>query len=258
MSKGMPPKRKRLTMNEIEPDLLSDDMSDALWKPQKAKKRAPRTKTISQWNSADFIRYITKIANQFGVPFDTTGRDSNSVNRLHDMLLVVYGDGMSNRVIKDYIDWWLGVYGRFQKEPFTVSYMLKDYQIVQFVKQTRKGRQLPETVEVAVSPEPQTETSDDDLYDLGGLSMLVMSKGIVVGYRVLKARKQPNPIMQLSNVMRGFGKEVVEQVVKTTIENAPYRKDDIVDFMSVARPALKYHGITRFSSIEYKGYFQEK
>lgn len=262
MKMGMPKKQKKRVMKEIEPDPVIDALDDPIWKKASRKPRAP--KTVNQWNYRDFVRHVQKTLGLMGLRLESGvgyGRDENLIVKLHDMFVPHFGDSMSNQILRDYLEWWIASYARLQDRPISLRTMMRDYHIARFIK-SYGNNQRSLTMPVAASPpvadrSAAPEVSDDELYALGGISMLLMSRGIVVANRVLTAKGEPKPLLQISRSLRSLSKGVLDQVMRTTLEASPYPKQDAVDFISLARPALRYHRINSFDHVQYMDSFKE-
>lgn len=259
-----PAKRaKHRVTKEIEPDPMVSEGSDAILKLAKKRSSRPRReKHLSEWTSQDFIKYFAKSLDQMGLSLDQgmSMRDGDWLLRVHDRIVDHFPQVQSNKLLRDYIDWWLGTSARLQRSSIYVGLLAQDRYVEQFVKKYGNPGALlmPQQVPQVKAVDDQPAAVDDEtLYEMGGLSMLVMSRGIVHGYRMLISRKESNVLTRISTVLRGFSKDVLISTIKTTIQNGPYAKSDAVDFISVARAALKYHGIKEFDNTDYRNHFKE-
>jgi hypothetical protein len=259
MQQSLPQAAKRRKMKEIEPDPLVDG-PDAICQLAQRKKRQPKVRKLSQWTGADFIRYMQKNLDQYGLQLDAgVGmRDSSWILRLHDLLIDHFPGANSNKLVRDYIDWWVAVHARLQGDSIYLGLLVQSKYIDQFVEshanKPSSRRRLPSREQNT----PPANVDDTTLYELGGLSMLLMSSGIVRAYRILRNRNESNILSRLSTIIRGLSKQVTQETMNRTINGGPYPHDDLVDFISVARPALKYHGIKNYDTIDYRDFFTEK
>ena len=253
---GAPAKRKQRRMKPIfDSGFLGPD---PIFKPTKRASRATpkkRERTIQDWKSVDFVRYFWQSLSNFGIdPEINPRRDSDWTKKLYDKFVDEIGGSMTNYILRDYIDWWIGTYAVSKSsKPMGIFSLMRDSDIAKFLSQySRRPMGTPKSaikIEVDVSPE--------ELYKMSGISLVLMGHGIVEAYRVLTANGLNNVYAQLSDVLKSYSKEVLAKVLDITVANR-YNKEDVVDFISVARPALKFHGIEKkYDNIDYTHYFME-
>ena len=226
-----------------------------------------KNKPYKEWNLKNYLSYIQECLQVYDITLETRSvKDLSIISSLHDKLInnitIVEktSKDIPSGILKDYIDWYTGLNGPILRgqeiwlssldnnkniSMFFRHYKLSKYDITKIVKDTDK------IIETGVD-----KTVDENtLYELGGLPMLLMSKGIVISYNVLKETKESNILNKLINALRQFSKTVLEQVVDKTILNAPYSKKQTVDFLSLARQALDFHKIKKYNQLTYKSFF---
>jgi len=258
LRKSPPPVCHKMVMQEIEPSI--DEGPDAITALAKKQSRKHKTeskskrKKLSQWTSSDFLRYINKMLSVHDLRLESTNiRDRDNINRLYDVFAKQLQDKMSNVVLKEYLDWWISSYSPFMHDyHIYATTFLRDDLIGKFLSRYKVSNKEVQESEL----KPDTSVSEDVLYEMGGLQMLLMSRGIVSSYRVLKSRNTLNPFLKISSTLRDFSKDIVRKTMEITLGLSPYNNDDIIDFISVAQPALDFYGLREFSNISYQGYFK--
>ncbi len=257
LQQASPHRRCRMVVREIEPSIdAGPDAITALATKQSRKRKAvsrSKMKKLSEWNGSDFLRYINEMLSVHDLRLESTNvRDRDNVNRLYDILAKQLQEKMSNVVLKEYFDWWISSYGPFMHDyQIYAATFLRDDLVSKFLKRY-EAPDAPKPVQPVDS-----DVSEDVLYEMGGLQMLLMSRGIVSSYRVLRSKNTLNPFGKISSTLRDFSKDVVRKTMKITLELSPYNDDDTIDFVSVARPALDFHGLKEFLNISYQGCFKQ-
>lgn len=256
-----PPPRKKKVIPEIEPSEIEEaDENDPVWKLAKlcGKKRKPKHKPLQAWTSTDFMRYLDSSLKVYSLHLESaTARDREVMSGLYDTMVRCLGDRMNNSVLKDYIDWWVAAYGPgFFGRKIYVSSLTQEFTLAKFYQRFDAIQDERKAPVVADTPKPVINKVDDEtLYRMGGLPMLLMSRGIVAAGILLRKQGRTDWIIQLSDALRKFSKEVVLDVIEESIKNAPYNTSDMFDFISVARPTLQYYGIRNYDNLRYQEYF---
>jgi len=264
MMSNPPSKKQKKKMNGIF-NSDTDLNSDAVVKLSKSIHVAStkhKNKLLSSWNSSDFIKYFFSATNTVGISIDVNIRDSDCMKKLYDDLVTALGDRMNNYVLRDYIDWWISNKLHKMKDQSHVSiYSLrKDYYIVDFINQTQKSDISAHNTKIDTNKEPHHQLSKSDpmeIFETSGITMVLVEFGIVEACRVLKQRGEKLVYMQISDLLKNLSKEMLIKVVDLTISKK-YNTADMVDFVSLSYPALRYHRIDkRYKSISYKDFFSE-
>lgn len=253
---GAPPRRARKVAKPIFQDTL-DVGADPIFKPVKSRKSSfKKERTIPEWIGADFVKYFTKGLSQLGVTIETNVRDSDWMMKVYDVLVDVFGTSMDNYVLRDYIDWWIGMYAKIRSDDTIGVFSLnRDVDISRFAKHCALRPGKPQAKVKTVKND--VEISPDEMYKISGLTIVLMQYGIVEAYRVLVQNGESVVFAKLSDALKKCSKEIVKSVLNVTLSKK-YSSHPIVDFMSVARPALKFHGLEKqFDHLSYKDYFVE-
>jgi hypothetical protein len=249
-------KRKKLKINEIDPISNDCGSGDAITRmadkavASKRNRKDFKYKVIDKWGNRDFLVYIDSLLSQHGLELKTSGiHDQDLVNKLYDCLLIKVGESMNNKILKEYIEWWIASKSRkYQHKDIYMQSLLRDSFIDEYITDIVGN-------ETCVVQPPIGSVNVLDLYKAGGISAVLLSKGIVICYNLLKSRQERDIINRISASLRSFSKEMIQTSMDATVGNAPYDTTDIVDFMSIARQSLEYHGIKKYSFIEYKNMF---
>ena len=236
--------------NFPEPDSIEK------WAKRKKRQESFKGKPCEEWTNVDFLRYLDSMLKDFGVSraVENVRRDSERINQLYDSLAKPLQTKMSNLVLKEYMDWWVSIWApRLTGEELHLYHLNQGYQTSRFVK-----RYEEDTIEeVESKTQPITTISDDEIFDLGGVSLLTVKKGLVASHRALKKRMASNPQQEIQDVLRSLSKSMLVDVMNLTIQQSPYLWDDTVDFISLALPELQKHGLTQFSNLSSGKYFEE-
>lgn len=249
--------RKKRLMKEIEPSPTSTGY-DAVYKPSKQKK----IKTLDSWNSTDFIKYVSKGLGEYGLVLGGA-QHTDVILQVHD-LLVDEIPSLNNKIMREYFDWWVGNYARnYGDREVSLYEFTQDRHIKKFSKQFVSMRSSiasnsPATkTSVHIKSKQTTEkVSDAELYAVGGLKLLLIKRGIVCAYMVLKDLGISNIFTLISQELRSLTKETVKRIMSVTMSSI-YPGSDVVDFISIARPVLLFYCIKEFDAIDYKDFFKE-
>ncbi len=216
-----------------EPDAIEK------WAKRKRRQESFRQKNIVDWTNADFLNYLDHMLKDFGaVRLKLNMRtDSNTLDLVHDKL-VKYIQEVSNAVLREYMEWWCSIWApRMTGKELYLRSMLQDQQIKRF-----STRYTNRKSEEQILPIASTVINDAQIYDLGGLDLLVMKQGIVAGYRLMKKRPaNPDEVMQ--QTLSHFNKDTLTTVMNVTFENSPYPSEDKIDFIELAKPFLEAQGL---------------
>jgi len=233
---------------------LSEPDAIEKWVKRKRRQESFRQKECEDWNNADFLRYLDFMLKEFGVVRSKGNLrvDANRLNHVYDALAIYLQHKMNNMVLKSYLDWWCSIWApRLTGSEMYLNSLLRDYQIKRFA-----SRYAEKESEEQILPIPAQSISDEYVYDLGGLDLLVMKRGIVVGYRMLRERAISDPSHVLRNTLASLTKDALLGVMNTTIQHAPYSRDDKIDFIALAKPFLQNHGLTDFLQILHEKHFR--
>jgi hypothetical protein len=253
-----PPQRRKIKVNpEIEPSEFSVTNDPILSLAAKSK-RAPKARVFNRWEPSDFVKYlIQSLANQ-GMVFDNPGaRASEDMAALYDELVRRFPEKMNNELMRDYLDWWTKIYStKLTGSTLYIRTLIKEYYINKFVQLYVGETYKPKEDIVSAVKAEQPAIDVNTLYSMGGLPMLLRSKGIVIAAKVLRDKNEPSWLMRISQTMQDFTQDAVLSTIDRTLEYSPYPCEQMVDFISIARPSLEYHRIKTYSHINYKEHFK--
>jgi hypothetical protein len=244
-------------MREIEPSPISIE-NDAISKMASKITKKPRKKPLRKWEPSDFLKYLVQALSNEGMSLERVGaRDREDMAFLYDELVRRVDEQMNNTVMRDYLDWWTGTHARkVFGQPLYVKSLANDRFLDQFIR--LKFGAVAENPSASVSAPPATTHKEVDaqtLYRMGGLPMLLRSKGIVITARILRDKNDSNWLMRISQALQDFPKNAVQETMERTV-GASYPLEDMVDFISIARPALEFHRIRDYSNMNYRGCFK--
>ncbi len=230
-----------------EVDIVPIEDDDAIARLVKYKKRSEsfREKSCTQWANVDFLRYLDYMLKDFGVVrhVGNTQRDSDQLNQIYDLMAKSMHSKMNNLVLRDYIDWWCSIWApRLTGTGLWLSNLKQLHLIQRFL-----SRYEPEDVT------EQSDVKEEEIYNLGGLSMLLMKKGIVDSY-VWITERTSNPRQDIQQELERFNGDVLAQIMELTIRNSPYSGERL-DFVSLASKSLHKHGLVTFIHLNYKECF---
>lgn len=258
LSQDMPKKRKKLTLRTIEePDICPISNNDPIIKlasKLKPKIEKKRSKNIKQWSNMDYIKYLNEaLAIQDIQMTYHSNKDSEWIAKIHDKLLISLGDKMSDVTLKNYLDWWVSSFSTiYRDKKIHIAFLFHDNIINKFLKYISCDK---ESVSKKEEPKQKDEVIVDEnkIYQLGGLQMLLMSRGIVNSVKFLS--KSSESIDKISSLLRQLPSIVLKSILDTTMNFAPYNETDKIDFFAISRPALTYHGIKDYDKQDYKRFF---
>lgn len=259
MKKSAPLSKKQYIIPSYDDDLIESPADDPIWKLARleVKRDKKKNKSITEWVPSDFLRYVNSELKIYDLHLERSGlRETTSITKLHDDLLHYVGkENMSNEIMKEYFEWWIGSHRlNLQGEKIFIQRMTRRLDIEKFMDYKGKNKPLPQTP--AQKPVSEDEELNElTIYEMSGLSGMLANKGIVVAHRVLKEKKEQNIFYQITSALQNFSKKLLETTMELTIKSAPYPGTDVVDFITLARPALQYHGIKKYFSLDYKKHF---
>jgi len=244
------------TPEEVDFDFPEPDVIDKYVK-RKRRQESWKQKDTADWNNADFLNYLDLMLKDFGVRRQKGNlrSDSNTLNRIHDAFVKHLDTQMSNSVLRSYMDWWCSIQApRLTGSEMHLNYLLQDFQIKKFAARYKEDESVKEILPAAPAP----VVDDNSIFDLGGIDLLIMKRGIVAGYRMLRLRSQPDPAQIIRNTLSNFGKDTLSGVMDATIQAAPYNSEDKVDFVALAKPYLENHDLSNFLQMSHERYFRSE
>lgn len=242
--------------NFPEPDVLDK------WAKKKKRQESFRGKSVEDWTNTDFLRYLDFMLKDFGASRvkENVRRDSDRINHLHDQIAKrLISATMSNSILKEYLEWWCSIWApRLTGGEFHLNLLRQDYQVNRFTNRYNAQRETiaAPPVEPKVESSASLDVNDEDIYDLGGASLLLMKRGIVICHRILKQRGVTNPDQVMKETLEHFNKEVLMKVMIITLQHSPYPMADKVDFISIASSVLNQHGLSEYSLLSYEAHFR--
>lgn len=240
--------------SDIDPKL------DALTKLSKKIKRREnkekrKSRAVAEWTNTDFLVFAQDQLKVYNIYLENNGSfGADLIGRLYDRLAAVLQDDMNNKVLKEYIEWWITSFGPgIKTHSLFIQTIYDEKYVVRFLNRYNDHTaKMPQ--EVAASSE--SEQSDETIYKTGGLSMLLMSRGIVTTHTFL--RGETGVFTMITKALRSFSAVLLKKTMETTIKKAPYPSSEKVDFISIARPALDLHGLKQYLNLDYTKYFKKE
>ena len=169
------------------------------------------------------------------------------IGKTYDILAVSLQEKMDNTILKEYIEWWINAYClNNRSQTVYLNGMLNDGYINKFLSRHVESKSVL----------PESQVDDATLYKVGGLQSLLLSKGIVAAHSYLIKTNETNISTKISDTLKKCSKKMIVNVVNITMKNKSYSKSALVDFISIAKPALDFFGIKDFNHINYKEFFQ--
>lgn len=257
LQKSPPPKKRKKVMKEIVPSIVDgpDAISDLVKKKERKDKSQARhkRKRLSQWTGSDFIKYLGEMLSNHGKYVRDGIRDKDAVGRIHDKMVDQIGSQMSNEVLKQYFEWWVSSHAPFLHDNTVYVDALAGEKVLSKFLSRFNTESMSETKSVIVdAPDISAET----LFDMGGLPMVLCSKGIVITCEMLKQKDESGVFSKVSSALRNLSEDSVRQSMEVTLKFAPYKKDQSLDFMSVGRAAIEYYGLKEYKNVSYQDYFE--
>jgi hypothetical protein len=266
MKKSSPKKGPR----KIQPKLFHtafEDKHDPLFKIIEpsikiTKSKKIKKKYISGWTATDFIKHLNQNLSLFGMALEMSNittkkagiRDAEWMNRLYDKLVKKLQYEMSNYVLKEYIEWWCGSFARLKTDQhICISYISSDEYIDKFVEFKQHKPTTKPLEEVMPS---DNNTPPMEVYKKFGLNRLLIEKGIVESHKVMAEIGQTAIFSQISTALNSFSKSMFDRVMQVTMSNR-YSMRDVVDFVSIARRSIQFHGLNKkYGKVDYKEFFK--
>lgn len=259
MKMGTPKKRRKLILQEFEPSVLNpgDDAITKMASKAKSTKIKAKARPLRCWTNSDFLNHMVKSLSVHGVSLARNSlTDTEEMGNLYDEFVRRIDDKMSNEVLRDYIDWWCSTYAaRIYGSELYARNINQEKYLTEFVKIKFSSSNSVLKEAVVVQAKKEEEVNPHELYKMGGLPMLLLSKGIVISASVLREKGDANWLIRISNTLHDFSKEEVVEAVDRTTSGAPYGLDMMVDFVSIARPAIEYHRIKEYAGLNYRKFF---
>ena len=134
--------KKVKSMQEIEPSPFCEH-EDAIWKMAKKTSQKHKTKPVTQWTNTDFIRYLNQLLSVYDLQLENYSiSDANLISRLYDSLACKLDD-MGNKILRDYIEWWVNLYGcSMHGKEIYVHSLVSDYYINIFLKKFDRDKDI--------------------------------------------------------------------------------------------------------------------
>lgn len=253
MKKGKLTKAKKKTIQTYEDPLDQKDIIIEKLGKRELKKQINKKKPISKWSNKDFLIYFNEELNVRGSRLTSIGnRDSEVIARLYDKFVKILDEKMDNSVLRDYIDWWISVYlNKFLDRDIKSSDLdVPDY-FSKFIQRfaIKDINIEPKTVKVE-------EVQDiNKLYELSGLRMILLTFGIIDTVSLLK-EKNEDWISKISSELQKLDKKSLINLMSKTVSKAPYDKTQTVDFISLAKDILRFHGVKDYQNVSYTQFFR--
>ncbi len=255
MSQSSPRKRSK-KMDEVEPDLFCARKDDPIWKLSEsmARKKKHARKPLREWTSADLLKHLNEILSIHDLRLErAAARDREVMSSLYDQFVDCLPE-MSNKVMKDYLEWWVSCYApTMHDREIYVNLLTQENYLKKFLQRYN----VTPTTTAPTQERPAPGVDDATLYKMGGLPMLLVSKGIVVSCRLLERLDEKDIFIRISKALRELPKNVLMDVMETTASGSPYDPSDEVDFVSLARPALSFYGLNNYLKLQYKQHFRD-
>lgn len=221
------------------------------------RKAKARRKPVSEWKGKDFLLFLDTELKPYGLRVDSMSqRDILLVNKLYDKFVLFLRDGMNNEILRSYIEWWVSVYAKNQSKNIPIYRLMGHFDIEKFM--SRHNAPILPISTAKINPAPASTLDAPTIYATGGVPVLVMKLGIVRSCSYLNKVKPESFLGLVSMALKGFSKGVLESVMQNTISQSPYSSNELIDFISLARPALQFHGIKKYTSVNYRDFFEEK
>lgn len=211
-----------------------------------------KIKPVSQWNNNDFINFIDVSLKVFGAKRCQTNirRDSVMVSAIYDALATILGSKMSNQILREYLEWWTSIYADRHVNSGVYLNRLADVKYVgKFCK-----RYADEADVVVDKPKPKLDLDHAQIYELGGLPMLLIKRGIVIACNVLQQKNSMDWRFQIEKSLDSMNKKVLEMVEKATLDLAPY-DCSAFDFINMTKAIFAKNSIQAFDGLNYKSVF---
>lgn len=248
-------------IKELELDLPGLDVVEK-WAKRKKKEQSFKYKNCDEWNNTDFLNYLDSMLKEFGVCRlkGNLRKDANTLNRLYDALAKPLQTQMNNSVLKDYLDWWCSIWApRLNGGEFYLEAIIRDYQVARFVTRHEEAKEIEDANRSSeTASTEQLEASNNDIYNFGGLTLLLMERGIVSAYQILMKQHTVDPEAKIGFELNKFSEDILISVVNLTCNCSPYSSEYEIDFISLVSPYLQKFGVTAFLNLNHTQYFRSK
>jgi hypothetical protein len=257
IKKSTPISKKKKILKDIE--CLDKPCAIDNLKNQVKIKKDFKHKSPNKWTNADFAKYIEDSLKTRSLRFkDNTFLGGQQIAKLYDLFVAKISEAMNNNVLRDYIDWWMAYKTKsLDDSPVSIYDISKEFFVNDFIKY--KNFNIKSDAENDVSQDVSLDISEDinfdKVYELGGLEFLLEHVGIVDSANYLKL-KNKECVITISDCLKKMVKQSVLSILKITTSKK-YQKEKLIDFLSIARPSLIYHGIKEYDKVQYKQFFQE-
>lgn len=244
---------------EIDPSPLLDHDPIIANITKKNKKSAVKRKPMSRWDGYDFFKYLKDNISVHGIQIiPSRVRASELIRQSYDIFVTKMGSIMTNEIFKSYLDWWMSSYGYLLHGQVIYAGLLKDdLYIDKFL--TRYSQNYTEQIQdKKVEQTSSLKIDDDTIYKQGGTHMLIMSRGLVIAYNVIiKFVSKATAMNDMKKFMRNITKDAAKEIMDKTIQSAPYDRHLTIDFISIVRPSLVFHGLQKYISLNYSTFFKK-
>jgi hypothetical protein len=241
-------------------DIFLIDKSDPIMRLAKKElsKERSKKKPIKEWNNNDFLRYISQELKIHDASLERASKiDLEFIAKLYDNFVLYLGNKMDNEILKKYIEWWVGMHGKdLRRERIYVTRLMGRFDIERFLARYKNT--------LMAGPEPKTEEMKqqvvldaETIYNVSGLSALIIAKGIVITGQLLETKHVPDALAKIAATLQTFSKSVMEEVMDKTINNGPYSTSpNMIDFISLAKSTLQRHGLKQFMTVNYRNLYR--
>ncbi len=213
---------------------------------RKIKQESFRQKLCREWSNIDFLRYLDFMLKDFGTTRNVGNacRDSDYLNKIYDQLAKKLQHKMTNVVLRNYMEWWCSIWAPRMTGSGVWLLSMIGAPVEKFLSRydTEKG---PNETNDNMS----TQVTDEAIFDLGGLPMLLVKRGIVISRRKSSSEN-------IGKTLSSFQGSMLGKIIEATLQYAPY-SDAPWDFILLAHPFLVKHGLTSFLDVDYRCCFKE-
>lgn len=207
---------------------------------------------ISKWANIDFLRFLDNALKVYGTKrvFQNARTDSQHMAKLYDSLAQFLQKKMSNQILKEYLEWWTNLYAdRLGEKELYLANLYDPKYVGKYLL-----RFADEQIHTVIPKTNQDKISDVQMYDLGGLPILLVKRGIVVASQFIQSTGDRNWRIAVENALSGMGKGILETVGQATLSNGPYRGEPI-DFVSIAKISFEKNGVETFKNVMFRQSF---
>jgi len=236
---------------------------DVIAKLAKTKTKQDRYKIrhIEEWEQSDFLSYLYNLFKSFGIIcILNSRRDFDLINAIHDQLVIRFQKKITNKVLKDYFDWWCSTCGvKYSGAEINLRYLTNAVSLSRFASgyQTNVEHNIDVKQENKIQ---QNNHSIEAIFNCGGISRLILDKGIVVSCDFLMDKNKTNLTTEINNIskhLKLFDNETLLSIIDTTIKLAPYNKHLSFDFVDLVKSMLPVEWHLKLSHIKFMVFFRE-